>query len=68
MKSRKVYPDGTFHWKNRQIFISKALGGERIGLEPVEERYWDVRFMSFVLGRLDTHTLALQPTAAAEQK
>jgi transposase InsO family protein len=59
---------GTFHWKNRQIFISKALGGERIGLEPVEERYWDVRFMSFVLGRLDTHTLALQPTAAAEQK
>jgi transposase InsO family protein len=68
MKSRKVYPDGTFHWNNRQIFISKALGGERIGLEPVDERYWDVRFMSFALGRLDTHTLALQATAAAEQK
>jgi len=44
MKPKRVYPDGTFFWKGTQIFISKCMGGEFIGMEPTDERYWDVHF------------------------
>jgi len=61
MKPKRVYPDGTFFWKGRQIFISKCLGGEFIGMEPIDDRYWDVHFGTFPLARFDSHKLVLQP-------
>ena len=67
MKSKKVYPDGTFFWKGTQIFISKALGREFIGLEPIDDRYWEVYFAAFPLARFDTHKLILQPVPAKEE-
>jgi transposase InsO family protein len=66
-KPKRVYPDGTFFWKGTQIFISKALGGECIGLEPIDERYWGVHFATFPLARFDSHKLLLQPMAAKEE-
>jgi transposase InsO family protein len=66
MKSKRVYPDGTFFWKGTQIFISKALGRESIGLEPIDDRYWDVHFAIFPLARFDSHKLMLQPIPAKE--
>jgi hypothetical protein len=61
MKAKRVYPDGTFFWKGTQIFISKCLGGEFIGMEPTDDRYWDVHFATFPLARFDSHKLVLQP-------
>ena len=46
---KRVYPDGTFFWKGTQIFISKCLGGEFIGMEQTDDRYWDVHFATFPL-------------------
>ena len=67
MKRKKVYPDGTFFWKGTQIFISKALGRESIGLEPIDDRYWDVHFATFPLARFDSHQLLLQTLPAREE-
>ncbi len=64
MKAKRVYPDGTFFWKGTQVFISKTLGGESIGLEPLDDRYWKVHFATFPLARFDSHKLILQPMPA----
>jgi transposase InsO family protein len=62
MKVKRVYPDGSFFWKGTQIFISKCLGGERIGMEPIDDRYWAVHFSTFPLAQFDSYALKLQPT------
>jgi transposase InsO family protein len=67
MKPKRVYPDGTFFWKGTQIFISKCLGGEFIGMEQTDDRYWEVHFATFPLARFDTHKLVLQPMPDKEQ-
>ncbi len=67
MKAKRVYPDGTFFWKGTQIFISKCLGGEVIGMEPTDDRYWDVHFAAFPLARFDSHKLVLQPMQDKEE-
>jgi len=67
IKPKRVYPDGTFFWKGTQIFISKCLGGESIGIEPVDDRYWDVHFATFPLARFDSHKLVLQPISAIKE-
>jgi transposase InsO family protein len=67
IKPKRVYPDGTFFWKGTQIFISKCLGGESIGMEPVDDRYWDVHFAAFPLARFDSHKLVLQPISAIKE-
>jgi transposase InsO family protein len=66
MKTKRVYPDGTFFWKGTQVFISKSLGGECIGIEPIDDRYWNVHFATFPLARLDSHKLILQPMSVEE--
>jgi transposase InsO family protein len=66
IKPKRVYPDGTFFWKGTQIFISKSLGGESIGMEPIDDRYWDVQFATFPLARFDSHKLVLQPMPAID--
>lgn len=66
-KPKRVFPDGTFWWKGAQVFISKSLGKETIGLQPVDERYWDVYFANFPLTRFDTHRLVLQPLPARQE-
>lgn len=67
IKPKRVYPDGTFFWKGTQIFISKSLGGESIGMEPIDDRYWDVQFATFPLARFDSHKLVLQTMPAIEE-
>jgi transposase InsO family protein len=64
MKPKRVYPDGSFFWKGTQIFISKCLSGEFIGMEPLDDRYWKVNFALFPLARFDSHKLILQPMPA----
>ena len=67
MKIKRVYPDGSFFWKGTQIFISKCLGGEILGLEPIDDRYWNIHFATFPLARFDSHQLKLAPSQDAEQ-
>jgi transposase InsO family protein len=67
MKPKRVYPDGTFFWKGTQIFISKCLGGESIGMVPIDNRYWGVHFATFPLARFDSHNLILLPMPSSAE-
>ncbi len=48
-----VRQNGSIKWKNKLLFISEALSGERIGLKEVEDDAWDVFLCDHLLGRLE---------------
>jgi hypothetical protein len=50
---RQVRGGGQMKWQSRDISVSHALEGERIGLEPVGDGVWKVWFESLELGRFD---------------
>jgi transposase InsO family protein len=54
---RRVYPHGQFFWQGQDVFLSKALAGERIGLEPLDERYWCVYLAAFPIAVFDSEEL-----------
>lgn len=56
---RCVYPHGQFFWKGNHVFLSKVLAGERIALEPLDDRYWCVRFAAFPIACFDSETLLI---------
>ncbi len=51
---RQVYPHGQFFWKGQYVFLSKVLAGERIGLEPIDDRYWCICFGDFPIAWFDS--------------
>lgn len=58
---RRVCPSGgAITWHNQPVFVSKALAGEEVALEPVEDGLWRIQFWGFVVGLLDERTP--QPT------
>ncbi len=54
---RCVSPHGQFFWKGKHVFLSKVLAGERIALEPIDERYWCVHFFTFPIAYFDSAEL-----------
>jgi transposase InsO family protein len=50
---RKVNRNGEISWKERKIFISKALTGERIALKRKDEHLYEIRFTKYSIGILD---------------
>lgn len=50
---RSVHPGGEIKWQGRYLFLSEALGGERVGLEEYEDGLWAVYFGSLRLARFD---------------
>ena len=54
MQVRHVYPHGQFFWKGEDVFLSKVLAGERVGLEALDERYWCVYFARFPIALFDS--------------
>jgi hypothetical protein len=52
---RAVHSKGHFRWKQRHdVFVSEVLWGERIGLLPMDERWYTVYFAQVPLGRFDS--------------
>jgi transposase InsO family protein len=50
---RRVRDCGQMRWWSENVFVSKVLAGEPIGLEPVEDGYWRLWFFGYPLGLLD---------------
>lgn len=50
---RSVHPGGEIKWQGRYLFLSEALGGERVGLEEYEDGLWAVYFGGLCLARFD---------------
>jgi hypothetical protein len=53
-ETRRVCPsDGTFSWRDEAISLTKALGGEQVGLEPIDDGLWRIHFYGFAVGLFD---------------
>jgi transposase InsO family protein len=50
---RRVSPGGQMRWNNQSVFVAHALGGESVGIEPVDERHWRIWFSFYEVGVLD---------------
>ena len=55
MQVRKVGDRGEIYWRaHRHVFVSETLIGERIGLDPVDDRWYILYFAQFPLARFDS--------------
>lgn len=52
-EERQVRGAGQMKWKGKDVYITTALIGERIGLEPIEDGMWMVYFARHPLGVFD---------------
>jgi transposase InsO family protein len=66
LKVRRVHEHGQFWWNAERVFISEVLWGERIGLLPIDDRYYRVYFATFPLARFDSYELRIEPLPVAE--
>ena len=57
LQVRSVYPHGQFFWKGQDIFLSKVLAGERIGLDQIDDRYWCIYYATFPIAYFDAQQL-----------
>jgi len=60
MNSRKVAKWGSISWASRLVFISGALAGWSVGLEPCGEGKHNVWFGRLLLGQLEERTLSFE--------
>lgn len=58
---RAVRQNGEIRWQGRKVYVSCALCGQRIGLEPIDDGLWKVHFMTVELGRLDERKGRIEP-------
>lgn len=50
---RRVRTDGSINWKGQELFVSKILKGEPLGLFEVEEDTFEIRYGPILLGEID---------------
>ena len=58
-KVRRIQQQGQFRWKSDRVFLGTVFQGERVGLLPLDERYFTVYFASFPIALLDTRELCI---------
>jgi len=68
MQVRQVRARGQFSWRDQDVFLSEALRGERIGLAPIDGRYWRVYFGWMELCVLDEAGPVLRPLTWARKR
>jgi transposase InsO family protein len=61
MQVRRINLRGGFSWKHENVFLTEALIGEAVGLEPIDERYFTIYFAQFPLGRFDSQQMQVEP-------
>lgn len=66
MRVRNVQKHGEFVWKHQHVFLSEVLWGERIGLLPVDDRFFTVYFATFPIARFDSRRLKALPLPKRE--
>jgi transposase InsO family protein len=53
---RKVRQEGHMKWEGHEVFVSKTLAGEPVGLKPLDHDRWELYFGRLPLGILDART------------
>ena len=57
---RRVGPAGQMRWSGDYVFVTHALAGEPVGLEPIGEDRWRVWFSFYEIGVLDPAKLIIR--------
>src|SRR5216684_2969061 len=57
MLVRSVHHQGQIRWKKHDVVLSQVLWGERVGLLPVDERWFTIYFAQFAIARFDSQKL-----------
>lgn len=68
MEARRVSKVGTIGWGAQRVFLSTALAGWSVGLEPGTEGKYSVYFGRLLLGQLEEATASFKPICATPQK
>ena len=69
MTVRRVQKRGEFHWRGHRVFLSEVLAGEPVGLEPVDQRHWTVRFGPVMVGTFDARRLiVIRPSCKGRRR
>ena len=66
--ARKVHQSGSLYWRGREVFVSELLGGERVGLEAIDDGVYRVWFGPLELGRLDEQRGTITPLPRRRQR
>lgn len=61
---RMVNGVGQMKWRGHAVFISEALVGEPIGLEPIADGVWHVHFGPMLLAEFDESRRSVKPLVA----
>jgi transposase InsO family protein len=61
MLVRTVGHKGQIRWKKHEVFVSQVLWGERVGLLPVDDRWYTVYFAQVPIARFDSQHAFLLP-------
>ena len=67
LRVRRVDCTGSFSWNHENVFLSETLGYERIGLLPLDDRYYRVYFADFPLARFDSYRLRVERLPAGDE-
>jgi putative transposase len=68
MATRKVQKRGTLAWACQHIFISSALQGWSVGVQPKGSGRCDLWFGQLYLGQLDASAASFEPVRLAPEK
>jgi transposase InsO family protein len=60
-EQRQVRAAGQMKWNGKEVYITTALAGERVGLEPLEDGLWMVYFANHALGIFEERTGKVAP-------
>ncbi len=60
MQVRRVHEHGQFWWNHERIFLSEVLWGERVGLLPIDDRYYTIYFAAFPIACFDSQSLRVR--------
>src|SRR5580658_410041 len=66
LEVRRVWDRGDFFWKHQHVFVSETLSGERVGLLPIDERFYTVYFATFPIARFDSYRRVTMPLPKAK--
>jgi len=54
MLVRSVHHQGQIRWKKHDVVVSQVLWGERVGLLPVDERWFTIYFAQSAIALFDS--------------
>lgn len=58
---RQVRHNGEIKWQGELLYVSEVLAKEPLGLKPINEEKWEVRYSFHVLGMLDERAKKIIP-------